>query len=155
MPRHKIAKDDACFDTLFSLLDLHKEVVIEATSLVNMLCTRPAMLWDLMWLDNRPPEYEPVDWRKILQDFNLNKIHYSLSILESFITSNMAYQDPNSYDYQFRMTWPTRFLEQGGIVLLTNLLTRVIQVLDIKDDTMMNLLDQLLKIIQIFINGAI
>jgi hypothetical protein len=91
MPRHKIAKDDACFDTLFSLLDLHKEVVSEATSLVNMLCTRPAMLWDLMWLDNKPPDYETVDWRKILQDSNLNKIHYSLSILESFITSNMAF----------------------------------------------------------------
>ena len=54
MPRHKIAKDDASFDTLFSLLDLHKEVVAEASSLIKMLCTRPAMLWDLMWLDNRP-----------------------------------------------------------------------------------------------------
>jgi len=54
MPRHKIAKDDACFETLFSLLDLHSEVVAEATSLISMLCTRPAMLWDLMWLDNRP-----------------------------------------------------------------------------------------------------
>lgn len=26
MPRYKIAKDDACFDTLFNLLELHKEV---------------------------------------------------------------------------------------------------------------------------------
>ena len=45
------------------------------------------------------------------------------------------------------MSWPTRFLEQGGFVLLTNLLTRVIKDLDLKDEIMMNLLDQLLKII--------
>jgi hypothetical protein len=71
----------------------------------------------------------------------MHKIHYSLSILESFITSNMAYQNPSSYDYQFRMTWPNRFLKQGGFVLLTTLLTRVIQAFDYKDEIMMNLLD--------------
>ena len=67
----------------------------------------------------------------------------------------MAYQNPNSYDYQFRMSWPTRFLEQGGFVMLTNLLTKVIKDLDLKDEFRINLLDQLLKIIQIFINAAI
>lgn len=40
-------------------------------------------------------------------------------------------------------------------MLLTNLLARVIQVFDLKDEIKINLLDQLLKIIQIFINAAV
>ena len=39
--------------------------------------------------------------------------------------------------------------------MLTNLLTKVIKDLNLKDEFRINLLDQLLKIIQIFINAAI
>lgn len=100
MPRHKIAKDDECFNTLFSLLDLHKEVQAESQSLISMLCTKPAMFWDILWLDNRPANYDPVDWRTILDDdTNMHKIHYSLSILDSYITSDLAHFAPSSYDY--------------------------------------------------------
>jgi len=39
------------------------------------------------------------------------------------------------------MTWPNRFLKQGGFVLLTTLLIKVLQEFDYKDEIMMNLLD--------------
>jgi hypothetical protein len=99
MPRHKIAKDNACFDTLFSLLDLHKEVQLECNQLVNMLCTRPETLWDLMWLDDRPPEYPKINWRDTFHEESMQKTQYALGILESLITSNINYINPNAYEY--------------------------------------------------------
>lgn len=94
MPRYKIANDNEAINTLFSLLDFHKEVQSETQSLINALCTKPAMFWDMLWMDERPKDFDHVDWRESLKDSNMHKIGYTLQILDSFITSDLSHFSP-------------------------------------------------------------
>ena len=111
MPRFKIANDFSSFSVLFSLFSLHKEVCGEARSLVNMLSTQNALFWDILWLNDRPATMGAKDWRTILEDSDLNKVAYCLSIVDSFVTLDVSGWDKNSDEYKLRTTWVQRFLE--------------------------------------------
>lgn len=77
-----------------------------------MLCTKPELFWDIIWLDNRPDNYEKRDWRVHIRDINnLHKINYCASIIDSFITCDLTQYPKDSYDYKYRQDWTRRFLE--------------------------------------------
>lgn len=44
MPRFKVANNEEYFEFLLNLLDLHKEVNLRATEVLNMLVTHPVLL---------------------------------------------------------------------------------------------------------------
>jgi hypothetical protein len=52
-----------------------------------------------MWLDDRPPEYPKINWRDTFHEESMQKTQYALGILESLITSNINYINPNAYEY--------------------------------------------------------
>lgn len=54
MPRYMIANNEAHFDTLMSLLDLHKEVQARALEMVELLATCPILYDRVITLDEIP-----------------------------------------------------------------------------------------------------
>lgn len=48
----------------------------------------------MLWMDERPKDFEHVDWRESLKDENMHKIGYTLQILDSFITSDLSHFSP-------------------------------------------------------------
>jgi len=62
----------------------------------------------------------------------------------------------NPYEFKFRETWIDRFLAQGGFLLLTKILDKIVQAeTDYKDDLTSKTLKELLTIIKIFVEAAI
>ena len=76
-----------------------------------MLSTQNALFWDILWLNDRPATMGAKDWRTILEDSDLNKVAYCLSIVDSFVTLDVSGWDKNSDEYKLRTTWVQRFLE--------------------------------------------
>lgn len=46
------------------------------------------MFYNILWLDDRPKEYPDFNWKTYLEDPNLNKIRYALTIVDAFITTD-------------------------------------------------------------------
>lgn len=57
MPRYKLSNDYDAFNSLFELMNLHKEVQIECQSLLQMLCTNPKCFWNTLWLEEKPQNW--------------------------------------------------------------------------------------------------
>ena len=85
MPRYKLANDNYFFDSLFDLLNLHKEVYIECYTLIQMLSSNPKYFWNTLWLGEKPEIWGKFTWKDIFETSDLNRLQYILEIIDSFI----------------------------------------------------------------------
>jgi len=50
-----------------------------------MMCSNPTLFWNSLWLELIPANWGTFDWNKILDSTNLNKLLYTLELIDSFI----------------------------------------------------------------------
>jgi len=74
MPRYKLATDNEAFNSLFSLLNLHKEVQTESQALIQMINTNLKSFWNTLWLHERPQDWGEFFWDTIFDTSDLNKL---------------------------------------------------------------------------------
>ena len=119
-----------------------------------MLNTNPKFFWTTLWLEERPETWGKFTWNDIFDTSDLNKLQYVLEIIDSFIQSDPTVFHIESDEYKLRYSWVNRFLQQGGFVELVQILPKVIDRQTEMSDLRLNLLDQILRIIKVFITGA-
>ena len=146
MPRYKIATNEKLFDSLMSLLNLQQDVSQRALELIRMLATNPILYNRVLSLKPQDEESK-FSWSTIFDENNVHKVLYSLEIVEAILTSE---QDDSSTHQ-----WIKRFLDLGGFQELQDQLqTALISMRSSHSNEKKKYVDQLLKLIQIFVMAS-
>lgn len=146
MPRYMIANNEAHFDILMSLLDMHKEVSSRSLEMVEMLATCPILYDRVISLNGeREGGEQDFNWAQIFDASNVHKMLYSLEIVEAILVRDQGQTTTKG--------WLGKFLELKGFEQLQQLLSQALA--SMKEQEMVSdkkkYIDQLFKLIRIFV----
>jgi len=102
-PRYRLSKDSEFFDSLGKILDISASVANEGYNFINMLMTNSKIYQQIVkpTVDDKT---KLVDWTNILDNKNINKLLYSLQIVESLIEDiELGKENIDSNDYDIAL----------------------------------------------------
>jgi len=155
--------DKSIFDILMKLLDYHNQVYQSSQDVLKMLVTNPPLYWGVLWLENKPATYGAFNWDDIFDFSNVNKLMYSIEIIDSFLVNDNSMMDPKVDEAKLKNDWAVRFMDQGGFEQLLKLFGEAIKMTqDLAEEdhtevanTRKRFLDYMLRIIKVFIMAAL
>ena len=111
-----MANDSTSLETLFMLRNFHPEVAKIAKETIDNICTNSTYFWRSLYMHSEQPlvNFGKFEWPMMFGDPDINKISYTLEIIESFLTMDTSVMQAGTPECDLRNTWVTRFIQQGG-----------------------------------------
>jgi hypothetical protein len=130
-----------------------------------MVCTSPEAFWSVLQLDTRTENQTPFTWESIFNSNDIKITMYNIDIIQSIVESPSVINPGESMEAMLRNNWVERFLKLGGFNQLLGQLQRALNLTketigctDASNESSnikKKFLNQMLKIVKIFMNASI